>query len=136
MIVVDYNSKVAEMDFISLDLEPKMTSDVDTSSNTVVATAPTTTSSTEFYRNPIFKASILILFVAIMCFPHPKWLALVVSHPIGAIVLASVVCVVLIPELDWWVVVLAVITVYLLLAFTGLIETNLQNKRMKKEEMT
>ena len=114
------------MDFISLDLEPKPVADVlpETSSN-FEESAP-------FYRSTLFKASILIVFIAIMCFPHPKWLSFVVGFPIGAILLACTVAIVLLPELEWWVVIIAVVSVYLLMALTGMIEMNLDTKRKKR----
>ena len=124
MIVADYSKRhILEMDFISLDVIPKMETEV-------IATPSTL----PFYRTIVFKASVLISFISILCFPQPEWLMTLLHHPIGAIILASLVSLVLIPELDWWVVVLSVIVVYILLAITGLIETNLDNRRKRIEQ--
>jgi amino acid transporter len=56
------------------------------------------------------------------------------SHPVGAMILASFVALALLPELEWWVVLLAVGVTYLVFAITGMIESNLEHKRKKVEE--
>lgn len=93
--------------------------------------------STIWYRTPIYKAIAIIGFLIIMAFPQPEWLSTILTHPIGGILLAWGVGLALIPELEWWVIGLGVLAGYIILALSGLIETNLQSKRQaiqKKEE--
>ena len=93
--------------------------------------------STIWYRTPIYKAIAIIGFLIIMAFPQPEWLSTILTHPIGGILLAWGVGLALIPELEWWVIGLGVLAGYIILALSGLIETNLQNKRQaiqKKED--
>ena len=80
-----------------------------------------------------------MFFLIVVCFPQPNWLNVIISHPIGSILLASMVSIALLPEIDWWVIVLALVVVYCLLSLTNIIENNLEEKRniaIKKEEMT
>lgn len=56
------------------------------------------------------------------------------SHPVGAMAMASVVALALLPELEWWIVLIAVGVMYLLFAITGMIESNLETRRKKVEE--
>ena len=117
------------MDFVSLDM--------DLVGKQMQPTVSTT--SIPFYKTLLFKAVSIMFFLIVVCFPQPNWLNVIISHPIGSILLASMVSIALLPEIDWWVIVLALIVVYCLLSLTNIIENNLEEKRnnaIKKEEMT
>ena len=97
------------------------------------------TTNVPFYKTLLFKAVSIMFFLMIVCFPQPNWLNIAISHPIGSILLASMVSIALLPEIDWWIIVLALVVAYCLLSLTNIIENNLEEKRniaIKKEEMT
>jgi hypothetical protein len=125
MITYSKNKPVMS-DFISLDLEPKEPMMEAPSMNT---NSGGSLNSTVWYKTPIYKAVAIIGFLIIMAFPHPEWLSAILTHPVGGILLAWGVGLALIPELEWWVIGLGVLSGYIILALSGLIETNLQNKR-------
>ena len=117
------------MDFVSLDMDlvgKQMTPNVSTTSE-------------PFHKTLLFKAIALLCFLVVVCFPQPNWLNSIISHPIGSILLASIVGISLLPEIDWWIIVLSLIVAYCLLQLTNIIENNLEEKRqinIKKEEMS
>ena len=121
------------MDFISLDVIPKESqfdSPIELATTKVAPTAP------PFYASSVYKGIMLILFVSILCFPQPEWLVAMLSHPVGALALASLVALALLPEIEWWIIVIGVGVVYILFAITGMIESNLEHRRKKVEEET
>jgi hypothetical protein len=116
-------------DFVSLDLEPKM--EVVASSTNVIAKEMS--HSTVWYRTDIFKTIAVVVFLSVMAFPQPEWLQTILQHPVGSLVVAWGVGVALLPEIEWWIVGLSVLSGYIVLSVSGLIEKNIDVKRQRIE---
>ena len=127
MIVGNY-SKDRMSDLVSLDLEPKGPEAPPASSSSF------SLGSGVWYRTSVFKGIAIIIFLVVMSFPHPEWLQTILAHPVGGIAFAWGVGVALVPELEWWIVGLGVLSGYLLLVLSGIIETNIETKRSSKKE--
>ena len=119
-------------DFISLDLEPKMSG---TPSPTAVIFKDLS-HSTVWYRTNIFKAIAVISFLCVMAFPQPDWLQNLLQHPVGGLIFAWGISVALLPEIEWWIVGLGVLSGYIVISVSGLIESNIDSKRQRIEQET
>lgn len=111
-------------DLLSLDMEPKQ------------ASAPSQPSNEVWYKTSVFRGVAIVTFLCIMTLPQPEWLQVILQHPIGGIALAWATGVAMLPELEWWVVGLGVLGGYIVFVVSGLIETNLEQKRKKSGNKT
>ena len=116
-------------DFISLDIEPKMKS---LDAPKVIATvANISVDRIPWYRTQVFRSIAILLFLCIMAFPQPEWLLTMLQHPVGGISLVWGVGIALLPDVEWWMIGIGALVGYLVLAVSGLIETNLELKKQK-----